>query len=438
MNRIILIGNGFDLAHGLPTRYEDFINSYWRGVVEELNSLANLKQISSYYDTYSDDFIKISISSRAADLLRYVLNNLKEKYDSYLEIREHIFNRVHEDNRGFSIDMRLELERVFKNTFFQQITDLSCRNWVDIENEYYRRLCACLENSNGKEDRLNKELLDVKLHLMQYLQECEEQFLQTFVINKEIQEKVLVSFKAREISIESKKVWFDFIKRRIELFNTGSDNEIVCQFFNTKEAKKTIYEFMRKYGDDGFHMGWDSIPNDVFPKELLFPEETMMVNFNYTSIADAYLPKDSGFSVNHIHGKFGAKEDDIIFGYGDELDSKYKALEECNDNRYLENIKSVCYLKSPNYRQLLEFAESNYFQVVIMGHSCGNSDRTLLNTLFEHKNCVSIKPFYHQKENGIDDYNDIVRNISRSFTNKQLMRDRVVNKTFCEPLPQCC
>ncbi|MCC8145746.1 MAG: bacteriophage abortive infection AbiH family protein, partial [Bacteroidales bacterium] len=29
MNRIILIGNGFDLAHGLPTSYKDFINDYW-------------------------------------------------------------------------------------------------------------------------------------------------------------------------------------------------------------------------------------------------------------------------------------------------------------------------------------------------------------------------------------------------------------------------
>ncbi len=25
MNRIILIGNGFDKAHGLPTGYEDFV-----------------------------------------------------------------------------------------------------------------------------------------------------------------------------------------------------------------------------------------------------------------------------------------------------------------------------------------------------------------------------------------------------------------------------
>jgi hypothetical protein len=29
MNRIILIGNGFDLAHGLKTNYKDFIDWFW-------------------------------------------------------------------------------------------------------------------------------------------------------------------------------------------------------------------------------------------------------------------------------------------------------------------------------------------------------------------------------------------------------------------------
>lgn len=28
MNRLLLIGNGFDLAHGLKTKYEDFIDWY--------------------------------------------------------------------------------------------------------------------------------------------------------------------------------------------------------------------------------------------------------------------------------------------------------------------------------------------------------------------------------------------------------------------------
>lgn len=31
---------------------------------------------------------------------------------------------------------------------------------------------------------------------------------------------------------------------------------------------------------------------------------------------------------------------------------------------------------------------------------------------------------------------DIVQNISRNFTDMKVMRDRVVNKTLCEPLPQ--
>ena len=29
MNRLVIIGNGFDLAHGLKTKYEDFIDWYW-------------------------------------------------------------------------------------------------------------------------------------------------------------------------------------------------------------------------------------------------------------------------------------------------------------------------------------------------------------------------------------------------------------------------
>ena len=71
-----------------------------------------------------------------------------------------------------------------------------------------------------------------------------------------------------------------------------------------------------------------------------------------------------------------------------------------------------------------------------MGHSCGNSDRTLLNTLFEHENCVSIKPFYYQKDEENDNYSEITQNISRNFTDMQSFCDKVVNKTLCEPMPQ--
>ncbi len=116
------------------------------------------------------------------------------------------------------------------------------------------------------------------------------------------------------------------------------------------------------------------------------------------------------------------------------MDKDYQALKNLNDNGCLCNMKTIKYLETDNYRNALAFMDSAPFQVYIMGHSCGNSDRTLLNTLFEHKNCISIKPYYYVKEDGSDNYLDIIQNISRNFTDMKLMRDRVVNKTYCEPL----
>ena len=38
MNRLVIIGNGFDMAHGLKTSYMDFINWYWN---QRVNSFLN-------------------------------------------------------------------------------------------------------------------------------------------------------------------------------------------------------------------------------------------------------------------------------------------------------------------------------------------------------------------------------------------------------------
>ena len=63
MNRLVLIGNGFDLAHGLKTRYEDFIYWYWK---QRVLSLRNFRGKTSddglckftilAYDTWYDLF----------------------------------------------------------------------------------------------------------------------------------------------------------------------------------------------------------------------------------------------------------------------------------------------------------------------------------------------------------------------------------------------
>ena len=178
---------------------------------------------------------------------------------------------------------------------------------------------------------------------------------------------------------------------------------------------------------------WDLTTRD-YPYLARLPEQIMLLNFNYTNTPEKYLNQDVA-TIVPIHGKLDNPES-IIFGYGDEMDPSFKELRDFNNGECLKNVKSMRYLEAPNYRNVLSFIESAPFQVLIMGHSCSNSDRTLLNTIFEHPNCLSIKPYYYvtDKEKVTDNYTELVQHISRNFNDMKLMRDRVVNKTQCQPL----
>jgi hypothetical protein len=80
-----------------------------------------------------------------------------------------------------------------------------------------------------------------------------------------------------------------------------------------------------------------------------------------------------------------------------EMTNCIKILKIKNDNEYFREY--ILYLQTPNYKRLLDFIDSNKFQVYIMGHSCGLSDRTLLEYYFLNmNNCCSIKVFYHQRK----------------------------------------
>ena len=134
----------------------------------------------------------------------------------------------------------------------------------------------------------------------------------------------------------------------------------------------------------------------------------------------------------------------MVFGYGDEMDLDYKLIEDIDDNEYLKFFKSFQYFQNNCYDKLLKYIDSAKFQVYIMGHSCGLSDRIMLNTIFEHKNCRSIKIYYHEEEDPQkdnhsakkDNYLDIVKNISRHFKDKTSMRRKIVNKELSDSLRQ--
>lgn len=399
MNRIILVGNGFDLAHNLPTKYEDFINWYSQ---ERFKSFEN-----NLSEKDEDILCKLEI-----DNFNESVNKLRgtENYDAELEayIKSITYNSWHDffiknsEIKGLTNMIKDENDSyiVKCSPLFENITkSIETKGWVDIENEYYNFLRSFLsEKKYNNPKSLNDELDFIRTKLIEYLTLVDNECINEKILNEDISKKILEPINKADLSNEA-TVYF----KKVTKFE-GND-------------------FLKKNVDYEFRI-----------TEHPQPENTLILDFNYTKTADLYSNKYN-IDINHIHGDL-EHPDSVIFGYGDELDRDYKDLARLNNNELLRNIKSIKYLESSNYRSILSFIGWEKFQIYIMGHSCGNSDRTLLNTLFEHKNCTSIKPFYYQSKNGDDNYLDIVQNISRNFTDMKLMRDRVVNKEFCEPLPQ--
>ena len=409
MNRIILIGNGFDLAHGLKTSYANFIDWYW----EEWG-----KQLSMSRNNIEDDGL---CSFKLQDYHYDWFNILRFKYQiitifnhpEALEIVE--IAKQNPELCDFSI----------KSPLFEKICEEIDKPWCSIEDIYYTFL-----KSSNEPKQVNDELELIKGKLIEYLNS-----LKSPSFNPIIKKQMLAPISQEDIAISSKEKWNIMLKERLN-YSTEEWQELIDGYTINKEIRpystQSVERFKKLFESSIHSNNIDDIDTGPYPTYTL-PDNIMLLNFNYTDTADMYLPKSDRFSVNHIHGSL-SKPESVIFGYGDERDDEYEKLMKKNKNEYLRHIKSFRYLDASNYRRMLAFIESDSYQICIMGHSCGITDRTLLSTLFEHPNCVSIKPYYHQIDENTDDYRKLVQNIARNFTDPRLMRDRVVGKERCEPL----
>lgn len=379
MNRLVIIGNGFDMAHGLKTSYMDFINWYWNKRIDAF--AGNTTKVSE------DCLCKLSIKDGTnvscwnvftfeQSYFRDILGNrICSGYEVIKELKKH--------PEVFSIDYSPFFKRIMKS--------FETKRWVDIENDYYymlKKVIGEIPPIDYTIEDLNEQMGFLQEKLVEYLHTMEKDRFK-----EEIERAIIDFFDPADFSSEGRKMASD---------NLGLDI-------------KTFAE----------------VRNDYEAQHKLVPERIMLLSFNYTATAKMY----DNFNIvhNYIHGDLEHPKN-IIFGYGDELDKDYQDILDRNDNELLKNVKSVKYLETRHYHDMLEFLMSAPFQVLIMGHSCGNSDRTLLNTVFEHENCVSIKPFYHKRADGSDNYLELVQNISRNFTNMRLFRDRVVNKEQCKTM----
>lgn len=342
-NKLVIIGNGFDLAHGLKTRYKDFLDWYMCKAYHEFCS-------TNYY----------------IDLLIEITN----KYTSGKSVYAQEV-KTFEDVKKF-IGANFNYSINYKSNFFQKILELfNENNWVDIETYYFKLLKSHFSSNN---------FLDKKTDV--------------YNLNKE----------------------FDFL---IE--------QLISYVKVVNEGIASMKELRSDISGNYFNKLFNTTDNKL-----------KVINFNYTETLNLlrYAKEED---IVYIHGRASELDTNpIIFGYGDESDPAYQSIEDSGENMYLEHIKSFGYFKTNNYTQLLSFIDSAPYIVYIVGHSCGLSDRVLLNEIFEHSNCQKIDIFYHVRNDSTDNFKEITQEISRHFkpNNKNIMRRKIIDKNVRNVIPQ--
>lgn len=402
MNRLILIGNGFDLAHGLKTSYKDFVFWYLAECLSRAGGYPH-KYSDQFIDVYPPTitYVKVALNIFSDPLLGNTTYEefIRQHYDrrsliDFLNIlpdNNYLSIPINKDDEYDIYNFRIEIKSPLLGSLIYNCAECG---WVDIELEYFKALKKYNDKDNAHDldyiRTLNKQFDILKKKLEEYLTIVEKSDLSD---NADLFLKLISPFK-------------------VEDFDTTLDRETLIS-----------------------SMDFDIVNNTN-------QDHALVLNFNYTNTFVPYLTRihDNerylNIEINHIHGQINNPRNPIIFGFGDEHDKDYASFEEQSNNDLFEHVKSYHYLKTPNYRHLMRFLNEDYYQVFVVGHSCGLSDRTMFKEIFDHENCKSVKILHHKRDDGTTDFFDKTINLGRHFSDKGRMRKLVVNFNEVDAIPQ--
>lgn len=143
INRLIIIGNGFDLAHDLKTSFKDFIEDYFYEI------LKNIKDKFIHNDPLLSITSPVSFEHLNKGFLHFTPAN------AYLELLSLM------DNPRVGIERESEL---LKNI----CKEIGAKKWVDIEVIFFKMLKDSSKNAEEIK-RLNVEMNYLKNLLQKYL-----------------------------------------------------------------------------------------------------------------------------------------------------------------------------------------------------------------------------------------------------------------------------
>lgn len=367
--KILVIGNGFDLEHGLPTKYKDFLD-----FMQGINLLKeNTNVITKEYFSYE---LEKKVNHKVDD-------NVKNYFGDKNLLNFSVFNKWAEE------EISKELIECANNNlwirYFIDNMNYEKEGWIDLESEI-SNVIQCFDYAKNLSNYLKKfNEWPLDRDREKYKEIILEKIIEYSGLNLKFFE--LIDKNLKQL-IDNSNEHLNSLIRCLEIYLEECINKIDVEF-NASDIKEN--------------------PCDK------------VLNFNYTythhRLYDIYPTNPKEY--DYIHGNAdinrNATENNMVLGIDEYLDgeSKDRELEFIAFKKYFQRIykktgntykKWILEMKSFEYESTGECDELGQFEtqkikneIYIFGHSLDVTDKDIIKELIECPNTVTTI-FYYNKE----------------------------------------
>ena len=378
--KILLIGNGFDLAHGLPTSYKDFLD--FCKMVRELYTypiIDNEYNQKKLIDWNTDKTIK----SKLLECYENRKNCFEDKITTQCKELDELYDCIKEN--------------VWINYFLEREKYIG-ENWIDFESEI-SNVVQAIETLKGHIER-DEDVLKIK--------DTKQQTIIYFlkIAKKSLQD--VFNLKRIDGFIEDISIELDKLIRSLEIY--------ICEFVNEIDIIKE---------------------NDDI--KTITPD--YVLSFNYSNTYERIYGQSKEVTYDYIHGKADIKNNvdtcNLVLGIDEYLeDDKNDKLEFIAFKKFYQRIyKSTDSTYMKWVEQIKKYPEVNH-NLFIFGHSLDKTDRDILKLLICNDNVTTKIYYYRKNKNDKKELGKLIKNLVRIMGQDELISRTMGEHKTIEFIPQ--
>lgn len=415
--KILLIGNGFDLAHGLPTSYKHFIQFCIK--VRRIYEYAPNVPLSKYKQENLDDWVVdnsiVSVLLAAYDKRKSQRRRIdSENYDEYFETPNDVLNEFY--------------SHIKQNAWIQYFENIVLQlgeNWIDFENEISKVIQGLdsgrlqIEN-DGSIANVEKYYAEKIVGLLK----ASKKNLQSITTIEELDKFIVYLNGELERLVRALEIYISEFINNIFIPDKCKDiqdlNVDIVLSFNYSDTFHRIYDSENKLEYDYIH-GKADVNKNIQTCNLVLGIDEYLDDESKNYKLE-FLPFKKYYQ--RIYKTTGNKHLNWI----DEIKEGFVNYQKKKENAHETTVQSIKDGSFGNYpfqknvcHELLN-VECPQHTLYIFGHSLDVSDRDILKMFISNDN-VQTKIFYYRKtENDKTELGKIIRNLIRIIGQEELVR----------------